>query len=136
MVKKLVHETHTLSYPKGLCNPEDLINFVPFPGFKRRWDELGLTDLDLDALKVILMINPRHAPIVKGAGGLRKIRFSPTAWNVGKSGALRIGYAYSEAESVVLLVTVYSKHDKAEISFRERREIKVLLREAWKRVWR
>lgn len=129
-----VTETHTLSYPKGLINPEDFANFVPFPGFKRRWSESGLTDLDLEALKVLIMINPKQAPVMKGTGGLRKIRFSPPGWNVGKSGALRIGYAYSESRSIVLLVTVYAKHDKANLSPKECQDIKALLRIAWSRV--
>jgi hypothetical protein len=80
------------------------------------------------------MLGPKHAPVVKGTGGLRKIRFSPPGWNVGKSGALRIGYAYSERESIVLLVTAYAKHDKADLKPAERAAIKKGLRAAWKRL--
>src|SRR5437016_552270 len=124
MDRKVVTETRTLSYPKGLVNPEDLVNFHPLPGFARRWAQLGLTDEDLRALEVLIMLDPRRAPIIRGTGGLRKIRFVPPGWNVGKSGALRIGYAYSEYESAILLVTAYSKHDKANMSAAERRDTK------------
>jgi hypothetical protein len=131
---KLVTETHTLCYPKGLLNPDDLCNFFLMPKFQRQWAEYGLTDIDLIALKVLIMIDPKRAPIMRGTGGLRKIRFVPPGWNTGKRGALRIGFSYSESESVVLLVTAYAKHDKANISPKERREIRVMLKEAWARV--
>src|SRR5258706_5982738 len=135
MAGKLVTERGILSYPKGIVNPEDLLNFYPFPGFEKRWAALGLTPKDQRALEVAIMTGPKNSQMIKGTGALRKIRFAPRDWNVGKSGALRIGYAYSEQESIVLLVTAYSKHDNADLSPSERRKIKRLLKEAWKRVY-
>jgi hypothetical protein len=129
----LVTETHTLRYPKGLMSPEDLVNSYPLRGFKRRWDALGLTEHDLRALEILVMIDPKRYPIMRGTGGLRKCRFSPPGWNVGKSGALRIGYAYSEMESKILWVTAYAKHDKADLEPTERKEIKKMLALAWGR---
>jgi hypothetical protein len=131
---KLFTEAHTLSYPRGLISPEDLMNFVLLPQFRRQWDSLELTDLDFEALRILIMIEPKRGPVMKGTGSLRKVRFSPPGWNIGKSGALRIGYSYSETRSTVLLVTAFSKHDKANLSPRERAIVKSLLREAWARV--
>lgn len=127
-------DTYTLRYPKGLITPVDFANFVLFPGFEQRWKNLGLTGIDLEVLRVAIMVDPKRAPVVRGTGGLRKIRFAPPRWNVGKSGALRIGYAYSEQRSVVLLVTAFAKHEKATLSPGECKAIKCLLKEAWARV--
>lgn len=130
---KLVTETHTLVYPKGLLQPEDLINSYPLPGFKRRWHALGLDDEDFRALEILVMIDPKRYPVVARTGGLRKARFSPPNWNVGKSGALRVGFAYSEMESKIIWITVYAKHGQADISAAERKQIKKFLASAWRR---
>ncbi len=123
-----------MHYPRGLISSEDFENWVHLPKFTRQWNELGLSEIDLDALKVLIMLGPDRAPMVRGTGGLRKLRFSPTKWNVGKSGALRIGYAYSESRSIIVLVTAYAKHDKANMTAAECRQTKAFLRELWKRI--
>lgn len=133
MVGKVVTETRTLHYPKGLMSPEDLVDFHKFPVFAKQWARLGLNETDLRALELLIMINPNRAPIMAGTGGLRKIRFVPPDWNTGKSGALRICYSYSEFDNAVLLVSAYAKREKATPTAAEKRQIKTMLKTAWKR---
>jgi hypothetical protein len=65
-------------------------------------------------------------------GGLRKLRFSPSRWRCGKSGALRIGYSHDAKLQKVLVLAVYAKNDKANLTPSERREIKRVLDLLWR----
>jgi hypothetical protein len=96
--------------------------------FTRRWKSFGLHDEDLLALQFLIMLNPAGAPVVEGTGGLRKMRFAPKAWKTGKSGAMRVCYAYLEAYGTVLLIIVYSKDEKGDLVPEEKKEIRKLLR--------
>ena len=108
-------------------SPEDLLTFIELEGFTRGWKKLGLTDEDVMAIQMFIMASPKGAPVVPRAGKLRKARFAPERWNVGKSGAARICYAYFEEFSVVLLVAIYAKARKDDLTQEERRKIKLLL---------
>lgn len=96
--------------------PEDLLNFSELDWFVRNWSELGLTDEELSRLQMLIMFEPRGGEVVRGTGGLRKLRFVPTGWNRGKSGALRVCYVYFEKYGFVVLVTVYTKADLDNLS--------------------
>ena len=73
------------------------------------------------------MLAPKGSPVVPGTGSLRKMRFSPSRWRRGKSGALRVGYAYFEDLKIVLLGLVYPKNEKDDLTAAEREEIRKLL---------
>jgi len=64
------------------------------PTFVAKWRGLGLTDDDLRFLEAALMANPDAGPVMRGTGGLRKMRFAPPSWHTGKSGAVRVCYAH------------------------------------------
>ena len=54
-----------------------------------------------------MVANPKAGAVIKGSGGLRKVR-----WKVkgrGKSGGIRTIYYYYEEESLLLMVYVYEK---------------------------
>jgi hypothetical protein len=95
--------------------PEDVLTFVEMHGFYDDWKDLRLNDDDLHALQVLIMVQPAAAPVLEGSGGLRKIRFAPSRWKVGKSGAARICYVYFPEWHIVLLVTAYSKDEQDDI---------------------
>ena len=124
---RLSRETRTLVCPQGMVSPQGLLTFIHFNCFTAEWKRLGLSDDDLRALETLIMISPTQFPVMSGTGGLRKCRFVPRRWNTGKSGALRIGYVYMEQYSVVGLIVVYAKNDKANIAPKERQVIKDLL---------
>jgi hypothetical protein len=52
---------------------------------------------------------------VQGTGDLRKLRFLPETWPIGKSGALRVCYVYFEEVGEVLLVLIYAKSEKESV---------------------
>lgn len=116
-----------LVYLKHQCNPEDLLNFIEMDGFSDDWKDMSLNDDDLLALQMLLMANPKGAPVVSGTGGLRKLRFAPSSWNKSKSEAVRVCYAFFEEAGTVLLVVAYSKSDQDNLTAAEKRAIKSLL---------
>ncbi|MBP3421286.1 MAG: hypothetical protein J6K37_03340 [Lachnospiraceae bacterium] len=48
--------------------------FIEVPQFTKKWQMLGLTDEDLRALEEELLNNPKVGDVIKGTGGIRKIR--------------------------------------------------------------
>ena len=117
-----------LRHPPDL-NPEDLLSFVELPGFTRDWEHLGLDDDDRRALYLEIMTAPLRWPVMQGTGGLRKMRFRPEKWNIGKRGAVRVCFAFFGHVSIVILVSVFRKSEKDDLSPRERRQIRNLLAE-------
>jgi hypothetical protein len=97
--------------------PEDLLDFIELPAFTRRWGQLGLDDeQDLTALQLSIMANPTGAKPIKGTKAIRKMRFAPAKWQVGKSGAVRVLYVYFKEFGIVLLCLAYGKGEVANIS--------------------
>ncbi|HRQ73980.1 MAG TPA: hypothetical protein PLU35_13220 [Phycisphaerales bacterium] len=67
--------------------------------------------------------------MVSRTGGLRKVRFSPPGWAKGKSGAVRVYYAYFPEYGFVALIYAHAKADMEAITDSQRREIKALIEE-------
>jgi len=65
--------------------------FIELPAFER-WGSKYLTDIDFKELQTSMMGNPEMGPVVPGAGGLRKLRFTDSRRGKGKRGGLRILY--------------------------------------------
>lgn len=132
MAKLPIRSRSKLIFPQGKLAPLTIATFVEMEGFTEDWKDLNLTDDDLQAMQIIIMTNPQGPPVVKGTGGLRKLRFAPASLNRGKSGAHRIGYAYFETYKVVLLIIAYSKKDKDDLSPAQAKVIKRLISEVEK----
>ena len=64
--------------------------FVLMPEFERQWKSMGLDDRDLKLLQERLLLNPQEGPVMRGTGGLRKIRLAFDGR--GKSGSGRAVY--------------------------------------------
>ena len=103
-------------FPEHQFSPEELLNFSELDWFVRNWEDLALGDEDLTFLQMMLMVGPKRGAIVRGTGGLRKLRLSPSHWRRGKSGALRVCYVYFERYGFIVLVTVYAKTEMDNLS--------------------
>jgi hypothetical protein len=97
-------------------SPEKLYSFIESYVFQPAWRACGLSDPDLWELQDVIMTNPKGHPVMKGTGGLRKVRFSPAKSKRGKSGSHRVCYAYFEEFGIILLVTAYPKNKKDNLS--------------------
>lgn len=98
------------------------------PTFAADWKRLGLTDEDLSSLEAALMRRPTAGPVMKGTGGLRKIRFAPPSWGTGKSGATRVCYLWFPAFSRFYLVTMFGKNEQSNLTAAERNAVAALAR--------
>jgi hypothetical protein len=101
--------------------------FISIGSFDRRWASLGLDDNDLQMLEILIQADPDGPPLVKGTGGLRKVRFAGRGSGRGKSGSYRIGYAHFPNPGIVLLLEVWAKNEKSDLSQAERNAIAAAL---------
>ncbi len=113
-----------------MASEKRYLSFVDLAPFDRAWKQLGLDDGDHAALEELILSAPTRYPIIRGTEGLRKIRFAPQSWNTGKSGAIRVLYVVFVAYGTILLVTAYSKNEKATLTAVETRAINELIRRA------
>jgi hypothetical protein len=97
--------------------------FISIESFDRRWSHFGLDDDDRQALEVTIQTDPDGSPLMQGTGGLRKIRFAAPGSGRGKSGAYRVGYAHFRNPGIVLLMQVWAKNDKSDLSKAERNAV-------------
>ncbi len=121
-------------YQDHYLTPEDYLHFVELDGFRDEWERLGLNDEHDDwALQILIMCNPKGPPVIKGTGGLRKIRFAPERWNLGKRGAVRVCYVYFPDHGTVLLVAAYGKNEKDDLTNEEKKGIRTYIKqvESW-----
>jgi hypothetical protein len=117
-----------LRYPSHWFTPEELLSFIELPSFTRRWEQLELTDVDLEALQVIIMLRPKGGNVIEGTGGLRKLRFSPPGSGKGKSGGFRVCYAFFGEVATVVLGLVYQKGDKDNLTTQDKATLKAAIR--------
>jgi mRNA-degrading endonuclease RelE of RelBE toxin-antitoxin system len=104
------------------------LTFVYSPRFVREWDRLRLTDEDLRVLEKAIWKAPDAAPVMRGTGGLRKIRFAPPSMHRGKSGATRVGFAYFRTKAAIIVVAIFSKNEASNFTDAERAEIEKWLK--------
>ena len=112
---------------------EQFLEFFELEEFSSDWDDLGLdVEHDLWDLQTLIMNAPANAPVVKGTNGLRKLRFAPRGWKVGKSGAVRVCYVFFQRFGIVLLVMAYRKNEKDNLTATQSRAIASYIRRAEK----
>ncbi|NJO14456.1 MAG: transcriptional regulator [Thioploca sp.] len=64
-------------------------------------------------LQSFLLQYPQSGKIVRGSGGIRKIRWSISG--KGKSGGVRVIYYFKKSNDEIWLLTIYSKNEVASI---------------------
>lgn len=69
---------------------------------------------DIDMIAGILSLAPETGDVMKGSGGLRKMRYALPGR--GKSGGARVIYYYIAADEVVYLISGYAKSKKENIT--------------------
>ena len=101
-----------------------LINrtFIETEQFQKNWRELGYGEDDLYLLQSAIAVDPNKGKLIKGSGGIRKIRFALT--NSGKRPGVRVCYLDFRKTKICILITVYSKKVKDDLSKEEIRLLK------------
>lgn len=99
--------------------------FIQTSEFVDNWEKLRFTDHDLRRLELELLRNPKMGAIMRGTGGLRKMRFAFE--DSGKSRSTRVCYVDFPNYKTIYLITVYPKSKKDNLSKIERNEIRKLI---------
>ena len=81
--------------------------------FTRQVTEL-LSDVELNALQWALMANPESGDLIRGSGGLRKLRWMGSGR--GKRGGLRIIYYWHVPGSSILFLLAYPKNEQEDLT--------------------
>lgn len=87
-----------------------------------------LSDDEQGKFQAYLIENPDDGDIIKGTGGIRKIRWS--AKGKGKSGGVRIIYYWRTARDHIYLLTIYGKNEASTLTAKEKEYLKKMV-EAW-----
>jgi len=74
-----------------------------------------------------LTFNPTAGDVIKGSGGLRKIRWRSAAG--GKRGGIRVIYYWYVADSEIFPLLAYGKKEKADLSVKEVKILRTLVEE-------
>jgi hypothetical protein len=109
-------------------DPEKWPRFVWFPAFLRDWERLGFDREDLRSLEIEVLKDPSRAPVIKGTGGLRKLRFSGRKSTRGKSGANRVCYVHYPEFGTIALVVVFGKNEKDDLSSADRHAVAAMIK--------
>lgn len=88
------------------------MRFVESPLFTKLLDSY-FTDEEYNAFQWNLMNHPEAGDVIRGSGGLRKIRWS--AKGKGKRGGVRVIYYYRNNCGEIWLLTIYGKNEASSI---------------------
>jgi len=99
------------------------IEVVETVTYQRKAEKL-LTTEEQSSLITMLATDPECGVLVKGTGGVRKVRFA--TGGRGKSGSVRVVYFFHDLQMPLFLLTVFAKNKKANLSQAERNALKKL----------
>lgn len=102
------------------------MRFVETPVFTAALQR-HLDDDEYRRLQVALMLRPEQGPVIRGSGGLRKVRWAKAGG--GKRGGLRIIYYWLPAGQVFYMLYVFSKTEQGDLTPSQTRTLGRLVRE-------
>lgn len=96
--------------------------------FTRQVREL-LTDEEYRRLQQKLLRQPDLGPIIKGSGGLRKVRWGLSG--KGKRSGIRIIYYRAVSQEQLLMLFVYPKADQDDLTMNQLRILRKIIEEEY-----
>lgn len=105
------------------------MRFVETPIFTKVITWL-LDDDEYRSLQIALMLRPEQGPIVRGTGGLRKVRWAKAG--AGKRGGLRVIYYWTPTEGAFYMLYAYAKNEQGDLTPAQARALGQLVREEFK----
>ena len=88
----------------------------------RRTAERLLTKDEIDKLIEYVARHPMSGDLIEGTGGIRKMRWAVEGR--GKRGGVRVIYFFHDFRFLVLLLSIFAKNVKADLSAQERNLLK------------
>jgi len=102
------------------------VSVIEFAGYRRRASEL-LTAGQRDAVIDMVAYEPTCGDLIPGSGGLRKVRIGRDG--IGKRGGTRVVYYFYNEDFPILLLALYAKNEKGDLTAGEKREFAASMRE-------
>jgi mRNA-degrading endonuclease RelE of RelBE toxin-antitoxin system len=102
------------------------VSVMEFAGYRRRAGEL-LTSEEQEAVVDLVAYEPTCGDLIPGTGGLRKVRIGGSGR--GKRGGARVIYYFHNEDLPIMLLALYAKNEKGDLSAREKRELAGLVKE-------
>ena len=102
------------------------MEFIETPTFTRLLLEL-LGDDEYALLQQVLVENPERGDLVRGGGGIRKLRYALSGR--GKSGGVRVIYYWLRDDGQIYLLLIYPKSRKDTLTDRETALLRELVKE-------
>jgi hypothetical protein len=99
--------------------PRRPVSVIELAGYKRQADEF-LTEGEQDAVVDLIAYHPTSGDLIPGTGGLRKLRVGRSG--SGKRGGARVIYYFYNEDIPLLLMAIYAKNEKADLSERDKKE--------------
>ena len=100
--------------------------FVELPAFSRHRQDY-LDEEAFRRLQELLLRDPEAGDLLRGTGGLRKLRFADPRRGKGRRGGLRVVYFWWRSGSQFWLFTLFDKDELADLAASERRRIRTML---------
>lgn len=95
-------------------------SIVELPEFQRRATAL-ISESERQGIINYLATHPQAGVVMQGTGGIRKFRWA--SGNKGKSGGVSVVYYYHNESMPLLLLSVFGKSEKANLTKSERNEL-------------
>jgi mRNA-degrading endonuclease RelE of RelBE toxin-antitoxin system len=89
------------------------LTFIETSIFTKRIKEL-MSDENYSRLQTALINNPEFGDVIKGAGGLRKIRWGNE--QKGKSGGIRVIYYLRLDDGRIFMLYAYAKNEQEDLT--------------------
>jgi hypothetical protein len=105
------------------------MRFVETPIFTSVIDRL-IDDEAYRGLQIAIMLRPEQGPVIRGGGGLRKLRWARPGG--GKSGGVRVIYFWAPAEEAFYMLYAYAKNEQGDLTPAQTRALGQLVREEFK----
>jgi hypothetical protein len=109
------------------------VSVIELAAYQRRADEL-LTADERDAVIDLIAYDPTCGDLIAGTGGLRKVRVG--RGGSGKRGGARVIYYFYNANFPLVLMALYAKNEKADLTARDKKALAADLKEitaSWRR---
>ena len=105
------------------------MRFVETPLFTEAVVDV-MPDDDYRTLQLALLLRPEGGTLIRGSGGLRKVRW--TVPGRGKRGGVRVIYYWAKAEDVIYMLLIYPKSRQEDLTPRQLKILRKLVQEEFK----
>ena len=89
-----------------------------------------LEDESYRQLQIAPMLRPEQGPVIRGSGGLRKVRWAKAGG--GKRGGLRVIYYWAPGEQALYMLYAYTKSEQGDLTAAQTRQLSRVVREEFK----